>query len=273
MKQFKFFFKGKNIHLWGAKHKINKMKNKKLFVLILVLVFAFGCKTGQNNNGENLDTDIVEEEYFFPEELTYNQSVSEVLVDKFYPIGWSKDGNFAYILEPADEGLGNYMFGVVIINLVSDEVIWDWYTDPIVDEELYREDVWKKHYDEFKEALNENGITQVRKIKLEDTYFTYNKKDFVVRLENETEKDPDINIELISGSKIYIKSPDLGEKLVAEEKYESSMILGQQISGCLISPFEDRVVVILKTERWGYEGPPNVVEFEVYGANLSTGFK
>ncbi len=242
------------------------------FIFFLIIFFAFSCKTGQKNNTEGFDSEIVEEEYFFPEEMKYNQSVSEVLTDKFYPIGWSKDGNFAYIIEFADEGLGNYMFGLVIINLVSQEILWEWYTDPEVSEEIYREDIWKKHYDEYKKELNEYGIVQIRKVKLEDTYFTHNKRDFVVRLEKTTEKDPDLDIELVTKSSIFIKSPDLGEKEVITKEYEYSMILGQQLAGCIISPFEDRVVILLRNERWGYEGPPNVVEFEVYGTNLSTGF-
>ncbi len=248
------------------------MKRILNLVFIISIIF-FGCKTEQKNNNENFNTEIVEEEYFFPEEIHYNQSVAEVITDKFYPIGWSKTGNFAYIIEPADEGLGNYIMGIVIVNLVSDKVLWDWYSDPIVEEEVYREDLWKKHYNEFKQKLNKNGIIQVRNIKLQENYFTYEKKDFSVRLETKTKKDPDMNIDLVNRSKIFLKSTKEGEKLMAEVKYEDSMILGQQISGCLISPFEDRIVVILKNERWGYEGPPNVVEYEVFGANLSTGFK
>lgn len=248
------------------------MRKITTFTILFLLIFAFGCKTGQNNSGEDLDTETVSDEYFFPEEIIYNQSISEVLVDKFYPIGWSKDGNFAYLIEPADEGLGNYMFGIVIINLVSDKVLWDWYTDPTVEEELYREDIWKKQYEDFSTQLNKYGIIQVRNIEMKDTYFTYDKKDYVVRAETQTEEDKDINIELVNHCDIYIKSPELGEKLIASLNYEMSMILGQQITGCLISPFEDRVVVILKNERWGYEGPPDVVEFEVFGTNLLTGF-
>ncbi len=244
-----------------------------LSLLFITSIVFFGCKSEQSNNNENFDPELIEEEYFFPEEIYYNKSVAEVLTDKFYPIGWSKDGNFAYILEPADEGLGNYMMGIIIINLISDEVVWEWFSDPIVDEDVYREDLWKKHYKEFKQKLNKNGIVQVRNIKLLEPYFTHDKKDFIARLETKTEKDPDINVDLVSGCKIFIKSQKNGEKLIAEKKYEASMILGQNIAGCLISPFEDRVIVILKNERWGYEGPPNVVEYEIFGANLSTGFK
>ncbi len=252
------------------------MRQKILIFFYLLMIFAISCKTGikQNQDDQTKPKDEkVTEEYFFPEELTYYQNVTEVVPDKLYPIGWSKSGNFAYLIEPADEALGNYMAGVVVVSLVSDEVIWSWYTDPIVDEDLYREDVWQKHYDDIKAHLNKYGIIQERDFKLMDTYFTYDKKDYIVRLETEKTKDPDMGINIITKSTLFIKSPQLGEKQIAEKNYEASMILGQQISGCLLSPYEDRVAIIVKSERWGYEGPPNVVEFEIFGANLTTGFK
>ena len=247
--------------------------NKKLFYLVLFLIIGIiACKTGQKNNQESFNLDMVEEDYFFPEELIYNRSVSEVLVDKFYPIGFSKNGNFAYIVEYADEGLGNYMFGLVITNLVNNEEVWSWFTDPIVDKQLYREETWQKNYKTFKDKMNKYGLTQIRNIKMRDLYFSHSGNDFVVRLETKTQKDPDLNIDLVSKSDIFIKSPQLGEKHIISIDYEFSMYLGQQLAGCIISPFEDRVVIVLKNERWGYEGPPNVVEFEIYGTNLTTGF-
>ncbi len=47
-------------------------------------------------------------------------------MDKFFPIGWSEDGNFAYITEPVAEGLGNYVFEIVIINVISGDTLWYW---------------------------------------------------------------------------------------------------------------------------------------------------
>ena len=48
----------------------------------------------------------------------------EFLEDKFYPIGWSKDGKFAYFVEPADEACGCYFGTFVIQDLKTDKVLW-----------------------------------------------------------------------------------------------------------------------------------------------------
>jgi hypothetical protein len=248
------------------------MRKTGIILIISMLIFASGCKTGKKNK-ENIKFDQVSEEYFFPEQMRYNQGVTDVLPDKFYPIGWSKHGNFAYIIEPADEGLGNYQMGIVIMNMVSNEVLWDWYTKPEVTKDLYREDIWQKHYKNFKQMLNKYGIIQQRHIKLTNPYFTYKKKDYTIKLQTTTTKNKDMGIDVITQSQIYLKSPQLGQKQIAQKQYPASMIIGQQIAGCIISPFEDRIAVIVKSERWGYEGPPDVVEFQLFGANLSTGFK
>jgi len=236
------------------------------------MIAISGCKLGQKKK-DNIDFDEIAEEYFFPEEILYNQSVGDVIPDRFYPIGWSKNGNFAYIIEPADEGLGNYMMGIVVVSLISDEVIWDWYTEPGVDDELYREEVWKNNYDEFKENLNKLGIIQNRDMEFLDDYFVFDNQDYMLRIEIERSDDNAMNIETVSHSSIYLKAPSIGEKLIAESFYEESMILGQQVVGCFVSPYEERIAIVVKSERWGWEGPPNIVEYEIFGSNLLTGFQ
>ena len=241
------------------------------FIAVFLLILS-GCKTNEKNK-DNIDVEEFSQDYFFPEEMAYYSNITESLPDKFYPIGWSKDGNFAYIIEPADEALGNYMMGLVIMSTISNEVLWDWYTQPEVTEDLYREEVWQKNYKKIKEQLNKYKIIQRRDMKLVEPYFNYKDKDYVVWLETKKIKDHDMGVELVGSSTLYIKSPDLGQKKIIEKKYEDSMILNQQISGCIISPYEDRIAVVVKSERMGYEGPPNILEFQIFGTNLTTSFK
>lgn len=245
---------------------------RKILYLSIIFVIVFsGCKTKQKNK-DKINVEEFKEEYFFPEEVPYYQSITEAIPDKFYPIGWSKDGNFAYLIEPADEALGNYMVGLVIMNTISNEVLWDWYSKPDVEQDMYREEIWNKEYKNFKEQLNKYKIIQQRNIKLSDAYFNYKGKDYVVWLEKEMVKDPDLGNDMVGGSTLYIKSPQLGQKEIIHKKYENSMILNQKIAGCIISPYEDRIVVIVRNERMGYEGPPNIIEFEISGNNLTTSF-
>ena len=45
-------------------------------------------------------------------------------VENFYPVGWSKDGKFAYYVEPVDEACGCYFGKLVIVDLKKDAVVW-----------------------------------------------------------------------------------------------------------------------------------------------------
>ena len=81
-------------------------------------------------------------------------------------------------------------------------------------------------------------------------------------------------LDVIVETKISLHSPQLGSKKIYEYKEKDySMILSQLISGYIMSPYEDRILVILKNERWGWEGVPSVVYFSLTGSNLTTGFQ
>src|SRR5260370_31030695 len=45
--------------------------------------------------------------------------------ESFYPIGWSKDGKFAYYLAPVDEACNCYFAKLLILDLKTDKVLWE----------------------------------------------------------------------------------------------------------------------------------------------------
>jgi hypothetical protein len=55
---------------------------------------------------------------------------SRLYTEGFYPIGWSRDGKFAYYLEPVDEACGCYYAELVIQDLRTDEILWKFTNDP-----------------------------------------------------------------------------------------------------------------------------------------------
>src|SRR5690349_14764325 len=48
----------------------------------------------------------------------------------FYPIGWSREGKFAYYTEPVDEACGCYFAELVIKDLRTDKELWKFKNDP-----------------------------------------------------------------------------------------------------------------------------------------------
>ncbi len=229
----------------------------------------------QDPNQDPVPIEDVKERYFAPAELKYCQQSDEYLFDKFYPIGWSKDGHFAYILEPADEAAGLYFFKFRIQNMISDKIVYEWELDP--DEEVETGNVkqmWKDYETVFVEKLNKYGIIQQKNFTIEGTEFTKNDKKFKVVIENEMATNEDFGFEVVKSTQINLKSPDLGEKQIYNyTEKEFNLCVGKIIQGVLISPYENRVAVMVKTENCGYEGPPNVISQFLVGTNLTESFK
>jgi len=48
-----------------------------------------------------------------------------LLTESFYPIGFSKDGKFAYYVEPVDEACGCYFAKLIIQDLRTDKILFE----------------------------------------------------------------------------------------------------------------------------------------------------
>ena len=266
------------------KLKNRQMKHLLFFITISLLLFTScnGCHNdeGETNNStdslkqteNNNQGDFKEQEYTLPSELQYGRVGKEFLYDKFYPIGWSKDGKLAYITEPADEASGNYWFEIIILDIVNNKVVWSW--KPTESEKGDIQSTWKTNYDLFKKNLAEAEIVQQTGFDLKSTKTSYKGNDYEIILDSKNITDPDYGIDMVKECNISIVSEQLGKKLVINQKEdEYSRVIGAIVPGFLMCPFDDRIVVILRKERIGYEGPPNVVYFELVGSDLIRGFK
>ena len=260
---------------------------KKIKLLInYILLFSLSMLACNNNEDEKTDNgnsdsnnleqynniDFEKQAYNMPSELVYYKKGTAILYDKLYPIGWSKNGLFAYIIEPADEGSGLYWFEIVIFDIVNNKVVWSW--KPAESEIGNITQTWKENYELFRKNLSESEIIQLKAFVLKSGKTSYKGNDYEVILDSKNEADPDFGFDVIKEVQIHFVSPELGEKKIYNQKNEDySLILGAYIPGYLLSPFDDRVVVIYQKERVGYEGPPNVVFFDLIGTDLIRGFK
>ncbi len=213
---------------------------------------------------------------------------------KIYPLGWSKDGRFAYIrFQDWADGIGNYIdFKVIVHNLVNDtaETVYRIYEcneiygffkeyGMKVKEEDYGNypnhakifhAIWKKDGVLISKKIAQYGIVQTG---LEMKPFPYKsgKTSIDCRLEID---NTDLSLDTFGyyrWFKLWAESAGNGKKLIARST--NDMFINAEIAGYLKSPFEDRIaVVILKTYR-GFEGPPCPIEPFIFGCHLTKGFK
>jgi hypothetical protein len=216
--------------------------------------------------------DFPQKEYFLPVELIYCRLNENLLKDKFLPIGWSLDGKFAYIVEPADEACGCYFFKFIIQNLANDEIEWIWdYNDEGVGDDL--KTVWQKNYNTFKTQLHKYGIIQKDFFDLDSTIFSYKEKDYSIALKTTTKIDKDYGYDAVYGIDIFLESPQLGSKRVysyLEEDY--SVVLNAVSTGYIKSPYQDYILIVYYEEIRGYEGPPNVIALKLTSCHLTKDF-
>ena len=273
--------------------KIN-LKLLSFILMFSISIMNFSCFLfeDEENNTENKDKDsssveIIDQdidnntqqeavytptEYQLPKELQYVENQEDFLIDKFYPIGWSKDGKFAYITEPADEASGYYLFEIVVFDAVNNKVAWSWKLPETEKGDL--KSTWENNYSMFKEKLNEYKIEQNNNIELKKGKTSYKGNEYQIVLDTKTQPDPDFGIEIIKEIKISINSPELGTKQIYDSKAdEYSMNIGAFVPGYILSPYNGKIVVLCQIEQAGYEGPPNVVYFELIGSDLLLGFK
>ena len=266
--------------------QMKKILFTKFFLVFFLFAFTFSCSSEKandnsqeervNNKTEEIkENTFVEREYELPTQIASRTDDMEFLWDKFYPIGWSNDGKFAYILEPVDEATGFYFITIAIQDLNSDKILWKFeYTekDGIEDKDLAA--TWKEQYNEIKAKLNEHKIEQLADFELGKTEFDNDNNKFNLKVEaKKTESSDFAGMEVLEKFAIKLSTSTLGSKEIFSKKESESRLIEALVVGQLKSPHENKIAVLVSTEQIGYEGPPNVITFKIVGANLEKGFK
>ena len=99
--------------------------------------------------------------------------IQGLLTELFYPIGWSRDGKFAYYSEPADEECGCYFAELAIVDMRTDKVLWqfknNWEERVAADGSPIEDDIrklWNRNAKTFEEKLREHKIEQAARFSL-----------------------------------------------------------------------------------------------------------
>ena len=82
-----------------------------------------------------------------------------------------------------------------------------------------------------------------------------------------------MEIDMVASGRIIIESNGTAKLIKTVKEDKALNILASQIAGVVQSPYEDKIVVVYKRERRGYEGPPNVSLFTLVGCDLKKTFK
>jgi hypothetical protein len=206
--------------------------------------------------------------YYTPEELEipgYTEAIDTtgenipMLLTYLYPIGWSKDGKFAYISLFDDHGdaYGYVNFDFVIRNHRTGEVFFS-HAD---EQDEFPSDtpldtIWSAHNVLFDKALEQNGIKQ----------FKFKLSEFPVRTPTDT-VDCRLSLHEVDIDSSPYGFPGIDSLVLSMEsrKYGTQVIysdtgyigLGASVPGYLDDPYGNGIIILLILSHWGWEGPPN----------------
>lgn len=201
-------------------------------------------------------------------------------VENFYPVGWSRDGKFAYYIEPVDEACGCYFGKLVIVDLKNDTTVWQFDYTSEDDAENSKKPktlaaLWAANRKLFSAKLNENRIEPQRVAGVLPFPVIYKTDRVTANLS--VERKPVSKEDRIYGDvarvRVELNSGRNGKKTVLDEKYPEAMPLYVGMLGYLKSPLEPRVAIILVEIYRGYEGPPHVGNVKIIGATLDKNFR
>ena len=196
-------------------------------------------------------------------------------IENFYPIGWSKDGKFAYYIEPVDEACDCYFGKIVISDLKSDADVWHFDYSSDEREEGAKKPrslaaLWNANRKLFSAKLSENNIEPHRAVRVL-SFPVRHKTDRItsaLSFERKPMSEADRIYGDISRVRVQVTSLQNGKKTVFDQQYPEAKPLYVGMIGYLKSPFEPRVAIILVEIYRGYEGPPHVGSVRIVGASL-----
>jgi len=226
-------------------------------------------------------TSIVAQTVQFPKEIVYYEIEEEDPEENggyytetaaFHPIGWSTDGKFAYIkiFDGYSDGL---CILVAIQDMVTDKTVWsESYTSMQLDEN----ENYAKHAENVKALWNKvKGKTEqaLAKYKIDSQKeLDYRKKTWH-RINGQPYK-----FALTTDDKIQLdcRAKDMGSKTLYTQKISAEDFELQEysayVAGIILSPYEDRVLVLYQTSSKGFEFITDQ-DFNLVGCNLNKGFK
>jgi len=213
----------------------------------------------------------------------YNEDSPFPMHASFRPIGWSRNGKFAYVIEPADEACGCYFMTLYIQDLVTDKILWrlDYNSSNSQSQHPAQDlkSLWPQKEAEISKMLNFHEISQSTDFELRSVPIIQDNYQYDFPLRNSFMPDMGEGYTTIRNASIFmyrngksiikIFNKDHGVVTNLSDGGSSSSALKNNIQGYLMSPFENRIAMIYSYMDRGYEGPPNVINLDIIGCNLN----
>lgn len=182
------------------------------------------------------------------------------------PLGFSPTGEFSYFLAVRDDACGSCP-NFFIVNLTTDRVV-----DRRVWEGVTVGEVVSEYGSQLTEILREHDITPIEDKTIHRFPLTLGGEAFSASIKHESTGGVDSKYPH-AGSEIWFHSSEKGSKRIGHVPADAIGVTAvEQVDGYLLSPHEDRAVVIASGTVSGYEFEYRA-QFFLFGSHLRAGFK
>lgn len=224
----------------------------------------------QSDNKETKSTTL-NFRYNYPENIISSRNEENRV--EFYPIGFSPEGNFAYINRPCDGGCGCCTHDIIIQDLLTDKIETQLSLAPT--EEMGTQshlESWNKNFSKVEKALKLKGISQSSlQIRSSSSFIddiTSHKYDIKI---NKKVKENEYSAEQggeMSYS-VYVTIDNGKTKRITKGVFQYAYDL--EYLGYIRSPYSDMIAVVLNKKQRGFEGDIND-DVVVVGCHLDPSF-
>ena len=187
---------------------------------------------------------------------------------EIYPVGWSKDGHFAFVQKNEVAGRGGIKFSYFIIDSVTDKVAWNYIDDWIDSNNTTIHQSIKKSKNRFKKQLEKYEIVQNRGIDLHAFPLNHGDQKFFPEIEILKKKESHPFLGDIKSVSIFMNKNTKRKRIFLKKDPGA---FSYWITGYFASPFEKRILVGIGEEKWGHEGTEGHIIFS--GCSLKSGYK
>ncbi|MEZ4988576.1 MAG: hypothetical protein R2795_26735 [Saprospiraceae bacterium] len=205
--------------------------------------------------------------------------VSELCTNKWgclypvlYPLGWSEDGKFAYLLAPPNEAVNDYRLTFVIQDMTTNRLLVE-QLFKASNAPDFREDhnydfsnVWRTQQPQWEQLLNDHDIQkQVGTGFVKDHQYASNDTTFYVNITNEAAFDEMWGQSFLKRLTMEWVSKAEKKRIATHSFGRYDHVLAAQVIGFFRSPTDTHIAVLIGLEKRGYEGPPNVLALYLAG--------
>jgi hypothetical protein len=240
---------------------------KKVFLYSLVFAtLAFGNPDVSSGEMHKLA---------FPPKINvfrYSKSVSEQHLYGFPNVriwGWSNNGKVAYSIERGVEGRGGQIINFVILDLVTDKTVFQQKMDSEEHNEATDEALYNLFASAISNALKTHDIIGQ---KTEFSLFPFKKDNtsYDCRIINTEYKKYEFAFDKVVTKYSVEVTANEKSKIIGNLSPVNTATGHVYVCGYFLSPFQNRALVIVAEEFWGFEGTELMYRFS--GCHLGVGF-